>query len=534
MAYIGQSIKNGTFSVLDTSGNTYNGSNTTFSLGTQVGSAAQLLVSHDGVIQKPGTDYTLASGGTQITFTTAPASGASIFIVEISGAVGGPMNRDINGDELILDVDGDTSITADTDDQIDFKTGGTDRARIDSSGRIIKGHTGSITTGSRDSAIQITGTSAADSSLSMMRFNSGGGPAELIMGQSRNSTIGGNTIVQNADNVGMIQFVADDGTDYASKVAEIRCDIDVAPGANDTAGRLRFSTTADGANSTTERMRIDSSGVVNVGTTTPVAGATALSADGISGFQNQGNYSININRQTNDGALINFQRGGTTVGSINAGDNDLIIGKTDGGVQCYLRFAYSTDKIIPCTDVGGTNDNLLDLGDSGSRFDDIHATNGTIQTSDQNEKQSIQALTSTEIAVAKRISKLFKTFKWNSAVEQKGDNARTHTGIIAQDVQQAFTDEGLDASNYGMFISSTWWEKEISVDAVAEELDENGDVVVEGKDAYTYIVTKEEATEGYTEKTRLGVRYPELLSFISSAFEQRLTDIETRVTALEG
>ena len=127
MAYIGQSIKNGTFSVLDTSGNTYNGSNTTFSLGTQVGSPAQLLVSHDGVVQKPGTDYTLATGGTQITFTTAPASGASIFIVEISGAVGGPMNTDINGAEFILDVDGDTSITADTDDQIDFKAGGTDR-----------------------------------------------------------------------------------------------------------------------------------------------------------------------------------------------------------------------------------------------------------------------------------------------------------------------------------------------------------------------------------------------------------------------
>ena len=89
MAYIGQEIKGGTFSVLDTSGNTYNGSNTTFSLGTQVGSAAQLLVSHDGVIQKPGTDYTLASGGASITFSTAPASGASIFIVEISGAVGG-------------------------------------------------------------------------------------------------------------------------------------------------------------------------------------------------------------------------------------------------------------------------------------------------------------------------------------------------------------------------------------------------------------------------------------------------------------
>jgi hypothetical protein len=96
MAYIGQGIKQGTFKVLDTSGNTYNGSNTTFSLGTQVGSAAQLLVSHDGVIQKAGTDYTLASGGTQITFSTAPASGASIFIVEISGAVGGTVTPSDN------------------------------------------------------------------------------------------------------------------------------------------------------------------------------------------------------------------------------------------------------------------------------------------------------------------------------------------------------------------------------------------------------------------------------------------------------
>ena len=130
MAYIGKSIESGTFSVLDTSGNTYNGSNTTFSLGSQVGSPAQLLVSHDGVIQKPGTDYSLASGGTQITFSTAPASGASIFIVEISGAVGGPLASDLNGAELILDADGDTSITADTDDQIDFKIANADHFKL--------------------------------------------------------------------------------------------------------------------------------------------------------------------------------------------------------------------------------------------------------------------------------------------------------------------------------------------------------------------------------------------------------------------
>ena len=89
MAYIGKSIESGTFAVLDTSGNTYNGSNTTFSLGTQVGSPAQLLVSHDGVIQLPGTDYSLASGGTQITFSTAPAPDISTINIEapLAGAV---------------------------------------------------------------------------------------------------------------------------------------------------------------------------------------------------------------------------------------------------------------------------------------------------------------------------------------------------------------------------------------------------------------------------------------------------------------
>ena len=126
MAYIGQGIKQGTFKVLDTAGNTYNGSNTTFSLGTQVGAAAQLLVSHDGVIQLPGTDYTLASGGTQITFSTAPASGASIFIVEISGAVGGtvtPSDNSVGITQLnVSDGSNGQALTTDGSGTLSFST----------------------------------------------------------------------------------------------------------------------------------------------------------------------------------------------------------------------------------------------------------------------------------------------------------------------------------------------------------------------------------------------------------------------------
>jgi len=180
MAYIGKSIESGTFSVLDTSGNTYNGSNTAFNLGTQVGSVAQLLVSHDGVIQKPGTDYTLSSGGAAITFTTAPASGASIFIVEISGAVGGPLDSDLNGTELILDADGDTSITADTDDQIDIKIANSDSLRIKAN---------EIENVSGDLTLDVAGDIILDAAGEQIRFHDAGTLKGFISMASDNITL---------------------------------------------------------------------------------------------------------------------------------------------------------------------------------------------------------------------------------------------------------------------------------------------------------------------------------------------------------
>ena len=46
---------------------------------------------------------------------------------------------------------------------------------------------------------------------------------------------------------------------------------------------------------------------------------------------------------------------------------------------------------------------------------------------------------------------LIKKFKWKDAVLEKGTDARIHVGVIAQEVQQAFTDAGLDADDYGLF-----------------------------------------------------------------------------------
>ena len=111
-------------------------------------------------------------------------------------------------------------------------------------------------------------------------------------------------------------------------------------------------------------------------------------------------------------------------------------------------------NVLPANGSGTAVNNDRDLGSSSYRWRDIY-TNGAVNTSDQNEKQQIAALTTAEIAAAKRISTLFKTFKWNDAVASKGDNARIHAGVIAQDVEAALIAEGLDAADYAFWCLDT-------------------------------------------------------------------------------
>ena len=100
-------------------------------------------------------------------------------------------------------------------------------------------------------------------------------------------------------------------------------------------------------------------------------------------------------------------------------------------------------------------DNVMSMGTSGYRWTTVYATTGTINTSDANQKTEIADLTAAELAVAKRIKGLFKTFKFKDAVAAKGASARKHVGIMAQDVQAAFEAEGLDATEYGLFCADT-------------------------------------------------------------------------------
>jgi hypothetical protein len=135
------------------------------------------------------------------------------------------------------------------------------------------------------------------------------------------------------------------------------------------------------------------------------------------------------------------------------------------------------DEFTPSAD-----DNVISNGSASFRWSVVYAGTGTINTSDKNEKQDIADLSASELLVAAELKGLVKKFRFRDAVAIKGKDARTHVGVIAQDVEATFAKHGLDASEYGMFCRDTW---------VDEDTGE--------------------------ERTRLGVRYDQVLAFVIAA-----------------
>ena len=122
MAYIGKEPVNGFHTRQSL---TTNGSTTTFTLDFTIASSTSIIVLVGGVVQEPDVAYTLSGGGTSIVFSTAPSSSQTAYIHYLGQAIVQNL-LDVNGAELVLDVDADTTIHADTDDEIDFRIGGSD------------------------------------------------------------------------------------------------------------------------------------------------------------------------------------------------------------------------------------------------------------------------------------------------------------------------------------------------------------------------------------------------------------------------
>lgn len=135
------------------------------------------------------------------------------------------------------------------------------------------------------------------------------------------------------------------------------------------------------------------------------------------------------------------------------------------------------------------------LGSASFRWTQLFADSATISTSDAKSKMDVVEINNIERNVAIKLKGLIRRYKLKNAVMSKGDDmARYHIGVIAQEVEKAFADEGLNGFDYGLLCYDSW-DYELGVYSDSGEL----------------IKPEVAAGEGYS------VRYEELLCFIVSA-----------------
>ena len=256
----------------------------------------------------------------------------------------------------------------------------------------------------------------------------------------------------------------------------------------DKSGASFKFTSGDGA----ERMRIDSAGKVFIATTS-AARTTAgheFHTDGFARHTVDGDKSMEFVRTSSFGEMVEFFKDTSLIGSIGAYTTGrLYIGSADTAIT----FASDYDAIYPVNaTTQSARDDAIDLGYlSGARFDDIVATNGTIQTSDQNEKNTI-ADSDLGLDFVKKLSP--KSYKFNG-------KTRTHYGLIAQDVETVLSDISKPATDFAGFIKSD----------ISEE-----------QDGSTY---------------RYGLRYNEFISPLIKAIQEQqviIDDLKARIETLEG
>jgi hypothetical protein len=350
-----------------------------------------------------------------------------------------------------------TTIGTSTNHPLKFDTNNTERARIDESGNLLVGKTALDT---NTTGLQLEN----DGYLSACRS---GGNVFLINRKSSDGAI--ITLQKDGSTVGMIGCHALAG----SSELFIGNNGNIGLGFEQTGSDRIFP--CNGATGAERDAAID------LGSSSARFGNMYLSGNASMGSLSPGIVTIGSGSYFigNSANGYRFNNAADTSNlMILKDDGTLLVGTTGAINSAKMSVNGNTTTFV----IHPALDNNFDCGHPSYRWDDVRATNGTIQTSDRNEKQDIAELTDAEQRVAVAAKGLMRKFRWISSVQKKGDEARIHFGIIAQDLQAAFEAEGLDAGRYAMFISDTW--------------------------------TDEETGE---ERTRLGVRYSELLAFIISA-----------------
>ena len=209
-------------------------------------------------------------------------SGSAAEIRSDNGTVTGQWYQDANAGTSVFGTATNHSLVV--------RTNGNERARIDTSGRLLVGTSSAGGT----ELIQVQGTSGGS--------NLPGGIA------LRRSSLA------NGDDIGYVNFTNASGNIHAG----IKAFCDGSPGASDYPGALVFLTTADGASSPTERMRITNGGAIIFAKTSSDFGAAGISYEpgSSANLVRDGGTAVAINRLTSDGSLVDFYQANNLEGNI--------------------------------------------------------------------------------------------------------------------------------------------------------------------------------------------------------------------------
>ncbi len=195
-----------------------------------------------------------------------------------------------------------------------------------------------------------------------------------------------------------------------------------------------------------------------------------------------------ISNNDPDGLPIGLQFGEIDAGIWSTGGNRISIRANATYTWHFQSTAVGGGALTPVTD------NTTNIGTGSLRVATIYAATGTINTSDQRAKTDISALSDAEKRVAVALRRMIKSYRFSEAVAAKGDDARIHIGVIAQEVKEAFEIEGLDGFRYGILCHDEW-------DSQGAIVDRDGAVLVPAIEA----------------GDRYSIRYDELSLFLLAA-----------------
>lgn len=223
-----------------------------------------------------------------------------------------------------------------------------------------------------------------------------------------------------------------------------------------------------------------------------------------------------------NGSSFAYVASGTPVGAYQIASNGQHIWQYAASGTAGATFSFVTLLTLGTAgDLKPGADNTQPLGGASNRFSVVYAGTGTINTSDAREKTEVAPLTANEIAAAKQLAGELGTFRFLSAVAEKGAGARMHIGMTVQRAIDIMATNGLDPMNYGFICHDRWPDATIPArteprktglfNAQGEEMVEQVEVepsgVIKGGDRY-------------------GFRPDELLLFLARGFDARLAALE--------